>query len=259
MNLKTGYPRPARQPRAMCKILLALGIGLSGSAGMVVATPAPAQAQFISERQEMEAGRQAAAEVESKMRIVTGTRDAQMVERIGRQMASVSGRPGLPWQFRVVEDKSLNAFSLPGYVYVNTGLLDATRNDRDALAGVIAHEVAHVDARHSKKQMEKGALAGLLGSLIVRDKKQAGWFNIAGGLVMMKFSRDDEYDADSRAVRYLQRTGYDPRGMVRFFRKLEKMEGKGSKNLTFFRTHPNSGDRVSRIERQIGSRAAARR
>lgn len=221
--------------------------------GTMITPPASAQSLgLVSEQQELEAGRQAAEQVEQKYRVETGTRRARQVEQIGRKMAAVSGRPGLPWRFRVIRESSVNAFSVPGYVYMHTGLLDAIGGDTAALAGVIAHEVAHTDARHSKEQMEKGAVAGLIGSLITRgDQKKAGWFNLAGNVALLKFSRDDEYEADRLAVRYMRQTGHDPRGMIRFFEKLQRQEGKSSKLTTWFRTHPNSGDRIARIRRLI--------
>jgi predicted Zn-dependent protease len=219
---------------------------------VLLASPAPACADLISERQELEAGREAAQEVERKYRVATGTREARLVEQMGRRLAAASGRPNLPWKFRVIEERTVNAFSVPGYVYVHTGLINAIGDDTDALAGVIAHEVAHTDARHSKEQMEKGAVAGLLGSLLTRgDNRKAGWFNLAGNVVLLKFSRDDEYEADRLAVRYMRRAGYDPNGMIRFFQKLQKQEGRGSNLTTWFRTHPNSGDRIARLRREI--------
>ena len=220
---------------------------------MGAATP-PAHAgglSLVSEQQELEAGRQASQQVEQKYPVVRG-READRVEQIGRRMAAVSSRSRLPWQFRVIRESSVNAFSVPGYVYIHTGLLQAVGNDTDALAGVIAHEVAHTDARHSKEQMEKSAVAGLLGALITRgNSRNMGWFNIAGNVALLKFSRDDEFEADRLAVRYMQRTGYDPRGMIRFFEKLQKQEGRSNQVTNWFRTHPNSGDRISRIRKLI--------
>jgi predicted Zn-dependent protease len=239
-----------KRPAAFAAAVLTL----CGVAGAAAVTPRPAHAQrigLVSERQELEAGHQAARQVESKYRVVTGTREARLIEQIGRRMASVSGRPNLPWRFRLIEQRGVNAFSVPGYVYIQTGLLDAVGGDTDALAGVIAHEVAHTDARHSKKQMEKGAVAGLLGSLITGGgRRNAGLVNIVGNVVLLKFSRDDEFESDRLAVRYMKRTGYDPRGMVRFFQKLQRMEGRGG-GPDFFRTHPNSGDRIRRIDAMI--------
>jgi len=237
------------------------GAALTLALGLASPTPPPARAalDLISERQELEAGRDASRQVEAKYRVVSGTREARLVEDMGRRLAAVSGRPRLNWQFRVIDEPSVNAFSVPGYVYIHTGLLRAIGDDTEALAGVVAHEVAHTDAKHSKKQMEKGAVAGLLGQIITRGgRKNTGWFNLVGNVVLLRFSRDDEYQADRLAVNYLQRTGYDPRGMIRFFRKLQKMEGRGG-TPEFFRTHPNSGDRIARIEKMIGERQADRR
>ena len=241
------------------KLLAAAALYLGGVAVLTIPA-APARAlDLVSERQELEAGRQASQQVESKYRVITGTREARLVEQIGRRMASVSGRRNLPWRFRVIQDPSVNAFSVPGYVYIHTGLLNAVGGDTDALAGVIAHEVAHTDAKHSKEQMEKGAVAGFLGSLITRgDQRKAGWFNIVGNVALLKFSRDDEFEADRLAVRYMQRTGYDPNGMIRFFQKLQKQEGRGNQVTNWFRTHPNSGDRIARIRGQIRQGSARR-
>ncbi len=242
--------RKNHRPIALLAAALAVGTGI---VGVRTFDPAPAQAiDLVSERQELEAGHQAARQVESKYRVVTGTHEARMVEDIGRDMASVSGRPRIPWRFRVIEEPSVNAFSVPGYVYIHTGLIRATGGDVDELAGVIAHEVAHTDARHSKEQMEKGAVAGILGSLISRgNNRKGGWFNLGAGLVMLNYSRNDEYEADRLAVRYMKRTGFNPNGMIEFFQKLQQKEGRGNKVGSFFRTHPYSSDRISRIRSEI--------
>lgn len=239
----------------LSKRIKTTGIALAAFFGTatILAAPNPARGiDLVSESQELEAGRQAAAQVESKYRVVTGAQ-ARLVEQLGRRLAAVSSRPKLDWKFRVIEEPSVNAFAVPGYVYIHTGLLKAVGNDRDALAGVIAHEVGHTAARHSKKQMEKGAVAGLIGAVITKgNSRNAGWFNLAGNVVLLKYSRDDEYEADRLAVDYLQKTGIDPHGMIRFFGKLEKMEGKSNQVASWFRTHPNSGDRIERIRKRIG-------
>lgn len=250
MNLRKNRSTRAAVAAAALSIF-----GVGGAALTAVAvTPGAAHAQLVSEKQELEMGRQAAEEVERKYRLETGTSRARLVEQIGRKMASASKRSNLPWRFRVIQDKSVNAFSVPGYVYVHTGLLDSIGGDTDALAGVIAHEVAHTDAKHSKEQMEKGALAGLLGSLISRGKGSTqGWFNMGANLVLLNYSRSDEYEADRLAVNYMKRTGYDPNGMIRFFQKLQQMQGNQSRAVTFLQTHPSSGDRITRIRQQINS------
>ncbi len=257
----TKNPNGVRTARRGGRVRFAAALGaltLLGAAGVValdITAPRPAQARLdlVSEKQELEAGREAAKQVAAKYKFEKGTSRAQLVEILGRRMSKASGRTNIPWSFNVIEDKTVNAFSIPGYVYVNTGLLDAVGNDKDALAGVVAHEVGHIAAKHSKKQMEKSAVTGLLGGLLSRGNRTTGSIlNLAGGLTLLKFSRDDEYQADSLAVKYLEKTGYDPEGMVRFFRKLEAQEGKTDKVSGFFQTHPNSGDRIERIQKRIG-------
>lgn len=228
--------------------------GVGGVTLAPLTTPA-AHAQrisLVSKAQEMDAGEQASREVESKYRVVTGTREARLVEQIGRRMAAVSGRTDVPYRFRVIDEPAVNAFSIPGYVYVHTGLIRATGNDTDALAGVIAHEVAHIAAKHSKEHMEKSSVAGLLGGLLTRgNRNTSAVFGIAANGILLKHGRDDEYEADRLAVRYMKQTGYDPQGMVRFFSKLQQAEGKDNKLTAFFRTHPASGDRIKRIQQEI--------
>lgn len=228
--------------------------GVGGATLAPVTTPA-AHAQrlgLVNKAQELEAGEQAAREVESKYRVVTGTREARLVEQIGRRMASVSGRTDVPYRFRVIDEPAVNAFSIPGYVYVHTGLIRATAGDTDALAGVIAHEVAHIAAAHSREHMEKSSVAGILGGLLTRGNRNTqALFGIAANGVLLQHGRSDEYEADKLAVRYMKQTGYDPRGMVRFFSKLQRSEGKDNKLTAFFRTHPSSGDRIKRIQEEI--------
>jgi len=252
--------RVATQCRAKHRARFAAALGAlsvlsaSGVVALDLYAPRPAYARLdlVSEKQELEAGREAAKQVAAKYKFETGTSRARLVEILGRRMSKASGRTNIPWTFRVIEDKTVNAFSIPGYVYIHTGLLDAVGSDEDALAGVVAHEVAHIAAKHSKKQMEKSAVAGLVGGLLSRGNRTTGSIlNLAGGLTLLKFSRDDEYQADHLAVEYLGKTGYNPQGMVRFFRKLEAQEGKTDKVSGFFQTHPNSGDRIERIQKQI--------
>jgi predicted Zn-dependent protease len=165
----------------------------------------------------------------------------------------VSERSSIPWTFRVLESRELNAFSVPGYVYVNTALIDSTGGDRDMLAAVIAHEIGHTTGKHAVKQMEKSAIGGLLiGLLAGRNRTTSTLASIAANLVMLGYSRGDENDADKRAVRYMLRAGYDPNGLVRFFEMLQRKGGReGGGLLTYFRTHPPTGDRIKRVTEEI--------
>lgn len=185
----------------------------------------------VSERQEMAAGRRIARQVERRWQVVTGTRQAALVEQIGRRLAQVSGRPHLAWRFCLLKEKTPNAFSLPGRVYVFTGLVDACGDDRDALAGVIAHEVAHTTARHARKQMENGLAVGFIRALV--------------------FGHDEEYEADRLAVRYLRRAGYDPRGMIRLLRTFQKRDGKDGDQAAWLNRHPGNRERIAQIRHLI--------
>jgi beta-barrel assembly-enhancing protease len=228
--------------------VLAAALLISGSL-----VPAQAQFRLISEGQEMEAGRQADRELLQKYRLSRDSNYSNMVQHMGRRLAAVSERPNIDWTFRVLDSRELNAFSVPGYVYMTTATLDALRGDQDAVAGVLAHEIAHTTGKHAVKQMEKGAIGNLLIGLIGgKNKTIGGLAGVAANLVMMGYSRDDENDADKRAVRYTLKAGYDPNGLVRFFQYLQAQGDRGGGGLaTYFRTHPQTSDRISRVQKLI--------
>jgi beta-barrel assembly-enhancing protease len=169
-------------------------------------------------------------------------------------------RDEFEWQVRILEnDTVLNAFCTPGgYIYVYTGLIKYLDSE-DQLAGVLGHEIAHADLRHSTEQLTKNYGIRLIVKLIFGDGSVLG--DVAGGIAGLNFSRGDETEADLQSVRYLYDTEYDPRGVARFF---EKMEAKGETmgQLVFLSTHPNPENRVKDIMRewvQLGSRAGKQR
>ena len=133
------------------------------------------------------------------------------MNHIGRRLVAVCERPDLNWTIRVLDSRELNAFSVPGYVYITTATLNAMRDDQDAIAGVLAHEIGHTCGKHAAKQMEKGAIGSLLVGLIGgRNRTVGSLANVAANLVMLGYSRDDENDADRRAVRYTTKAGWQP-------------------------------------------------
>jgi predicted Zn-dependent protease len=168
----------------------------------------------------------------------------RIVERILKSK-SMLHRDEFAWEVRVIDDDSvLNAFCTPGgYIYVYTGLIRFLDSE-DQLAGVLGHEIAHADLRHSSEQMTKSYGIRLLVQLFFGDGSLLG--NMAGSLADLSFSRGDETEADLQSVRYLYDTDYDPRGVARFF---EKMEAKGESlgPLVFLSTHPNPDNRVQQI------------
>ena len=184
--------------------------------------------------QDVQLGREAAKEIEQQVEVVQDKRLTAYVARIGDRLAKASQAPDYPYTFKVVADKNINAFALPGGpIYVHTGLISAADNESQ-LAGVVAHEVAHVALRHSTSRASKAAAfqipmvlaaqvlgkkGGLLGSL--------GQIGIGFGVnsLFLKYSRKAGKDADIVGARMMARVGYDPVEMARFF---EKLDGSGA-------------------------------
>lgn len=164
-------------------------------------------------------------------------------------------RDEFPWKVLVLEDDTiLNAFCTPGgYIYVYTGLIRYLDSE-DQLAGVLGHEIAHADLRHSTEQITKSTGINMVVRLIFGDGSVIG--DMAGGMANLTFSRSDETEADLQSVRYLYDTDYDPRGVARFFEKMEQ-QGESLGPLVFLSTHPNPENRVARIMKEwekLGSR-----
>ena len=149
------------------------------------------------------------------------------------------------WEVRIIQNDSvLNAFCTPGgYIYVYTGLIKFLDSE-DQLAGVLGHEIAHADLRHSTEQMTKQYGVGLLLRLIFGSSSTLS--SIVGSLVNLSFSRHDETEADMQSVVYLNDTDYDPRGVARFFERLES-QGETLGQVQFLSTHPNPINRVENI------------
>ena len=154
-------------------------------------------------------------------------------------------RDEFPWEVYIIRDDSvLNAFCTPGgYIYVYTGIIKFLDSD-DQLAGVIGHEIAHADLRHSTEQLTKNYGLQIILQVVLGESSFIG--NAAKNLLSLSFSRSDETEADMQSVEYLMDTEYDPRGVARFFQKMEKT-GHSSGPLQFLNTHPNPENRVDNI------------
>jgi predicted Zn-dependent protease len=202
-----------------------------------------------SQEAEMKIGRQLSLQVEQQAKLVDDPLITEYVNRVGQNIVLHSDAK-VPFTIKVIDSDEVNAFALPGgFFYVNKGLILAADNEAE-LAGVMAHEIAHVAARHAMENQGKGtlinygALAGIIfGGPIVSTVLQNGG-GILAGLAMLKFSRGAEEEADRLGVQYLYASGYDPTAMATMFEKLaSKKKKKPGSFAKLFTTHPQSEDR----------------
>jgi predicted Zn-dependent protease len=215
------------------------------------------QLDIVSESQEIDMGKQAAQEVEQTMGTYKDPKVEAYVNRLGQSLAKKTNRPNLPWQFHVVEDSSVNAFALPGGpVFVTRGILGALNSEAE-LAGVMGHECGHVAARHSATQMSKAQVAQLglgLGSILSPTIASVGQVAGAGLQVLfLKFSRDDESQADKLGFAYMANDGYDGREMLGVFKTLDRVSkaAGGGKLPEWLETHPDPGNRLTATQDRL--------
>ncbi len=202
-----------------------------------------------SQEKEIALGRQLALEVEQSAKLVEDPMVTEYVNRVGQNIVLHSDAK-IPFTIKVIDSDEVNAFALPGgYFFVNRGLILAADNEAE-LAGVMAHEIAHVAARHAMENQGKlqainyGLLATILfgGGIASTIAQNAG--GIGQLLSFMKFSRNSEMEADMLGVQYLYASGYDPTGMATMFEKLNAKNKKKPGTLSkIFSTHPQSVDR----------------
>ena len=202
-----------------------------------------------SQEKEMAIGRQLALQVEQQAKLVEDPLITEYVNRVGQNVVLHSDAK-VPFTIKVIDSDEVNAFALPGgFFFVNKGLILAADNEAE-LAGVMAHEIAHVAARHAMENQGKGtlinygALAGIIfGGPIVSTVLQNGG-GILAGLASLKFSRNAETEADKLGVQYLFASGYDPTAMSTMFEKLASRNKKKASSLgKLFATHPQSIER----------------
>jgi beta-barrel assembly-enhancing protease len=213
---------------------------------------------LFSVEQEVQAGQQYSAEVEKQLPLVNDSTINNYVSRLGQRLAAKAPGTQYPYTFKVVNQKEINAFALPGGpIYVNLGTIQAASNESE-LAGVMAHEISHVVMRHSVNQASKQAaaqiplaiLGGRMGGGMVGQLAQLG-IGFGVGSLFMKYSRDAEREADLVGADILYDAGYNPQGMVTFFRKLE--EETGARGSEFFQSHPNPGNRADAVAKEIST------
>ena len=212
---------------------------------------------LFSKEQDIQLGREAAAQVERQMPVVNDAQLQGYIQGIGRKLVSTGLAGDYPYTFKVINDKSINAFALPGGpTFVHTGLIAAADNEAQ-LAGVIGHEIAHVALRHGTNQASKANLiqlpAMLAGAIIGNGSMLGQLAQLGIGLgansVLLKYSRNAETDADILGARMMAKAGYNPVEAARFFEKLEAQGGGGGPQ--FLQSHPNPGNRMKTIQEEI--------
>lgn len=210
---------------------------------------------LVSVPDEIALGRQADAQVRKQTHEVRDARVRTYVASLGRRLAAVAPGAKYPYTFSVADTPELNAFSLPGGpVWVNAGLLAAATTESQ-VAGVIAHEIAHVAERHATAQVTDAIVAkwglGFLGAMLRNSGGAAAAQRMAAllaGGAFLKFSRDDERDADRVGLDIVSRAGWDPRGLIELLEILRQRQRQDPSAVqVFFSTHPSPEQRIEEL------------
>src|SRR5262245_4621005 len=182
---------------------------------------------LVSQSQEIAMGQESDQQVRAEYGFANHPISQAYIQTLGRKLVAVSHRPDLEWHFTVVDSPVVNAFAIPGgYIYLTRGILAYIHNEAE-LAAVMGHEIGHVTARHTVRQLTRTRLApiglGVGGALSPTFGQFGDVARNAVGVLFLRFSRDDEREADRLGVEYAARAGYDPREVSRFFEVLRHL------------------------------------
>lgn len=257
--------RTGCNPRLLIAALVALG-SIASYFGYRTLNPVTGETQHvgaISVEDEVALGLHAAPEMAARFGgLHPDAGVQQLIDAIGRRIVdrSAARRGEYPFEFHVLADaRTVNAFALPGgQVFLTAGLLEKLERENQ-IAGVLAHEIAHVVARHGAEHIAKAQLAqGLTGAAVIatydpqnpRSYQAAAMAAIVGQLITMKYGRDDELESDRLGVRFMAEAGYDPRAMIRVMEVLRDAS-QGDAPPEFLSTHPNPDQRIKQIQQAI--------
>src|SRR5438445_414784 len=220
---------------------------------------------FYSLEKEIALGKQLAQEVERSAKLIDDPVVTEYVNRVGQNLVRNSDAR-VPFTIKVIDSDVVNAFALPGgFFYVNSGLV-LRANEESELAGVMAHEISHVTARHGTKQATKGELIQLasIPAMIFIPYSLAGYgiyqgMNLAIPLTFLKFSRDAEREADFLGLQYMYKAGYDPNSYITFFERIQADEKRQPGTIPkVFSTHPPNSERIANAQKEIARILPAR-
>ena len=254
---RAGARHAVQDPRCSRTWSMAAVLGLA-FLGACATNPVTGERQLalISEEQEIELGRAAAAEIPETIGLVEDEALQSYVSQVGLALARKSERPELPWSFAVVDDPTPNAFALPGgFIFITRGMLNLMNSEAE-LAAVLGHEIGHVTARHSVTQISQQQLAQLglgIGGILVPEIQPFGQALGAGlQLLFLKHGRDAERQSDQLGFRYALNQGYDVSEMADVFSSLERAGGEERSALpAWLTTHPSPGARVEQVQQWI--------
>jgi predicted Zn-dependent protease len=211
---------------------------------------------WYSIEKQVQMGKQFAAQVESSVKLINDPTVTEYVNRIGQNLVRNSDAK-VPFTIKVIDSDEVNAFALPGgFFYVNSGLVLAADNESE-LAGVMAHEIAHVAACHAAREQTRGQLANLASIPLIFVGGGLGYgvysaASVALPMTFLRFSRGFESEADYLGLQYLYKSGYDPQSFIAFFEKLKAQEKKKPGFLSkAFSTHPQTPDRIEKSQEEI--------
>lgn len=216
---------------------------------------------LTSDEREVRMGEAIAEQVLKKFKPLDDPATQERIRALGERLAAVCDRKSLLYHFTVIqyphdthvkEGDDVNAFAIPGgYVFVFEGLVKAAKDD-DELAGVVAHEIGHIAARHPVKRYESSLGTTLVQALAgaTRDARFARGVSAALGQLYLAYSREDELLADRLGVRYMKDAGFDPEGMLRFLQTLQEIHRREIRPFSYFRTHPYIADRIRVVKEE---------
>ena len=213
---------------------------------------------WYSIESEIRMGKEYATQIESSLKLVTDPTINEYVNRVGQNLVRNSDAK-VPFTIKVVDSDVINAMALPGgFFYVNSGLILAADNEAE-LAGVMAHEIAHVAARHTTRQLTRYQFANYMtlplifvgGGIGLAAREAAG---IGIPMTFLKFSRGFEAEADYLGIQYMYKAGYDPNEFVNFFEKIQAQEKKKPGSMAkVFTDHPQTPDRITKSQEEIAT------
>ncbi|MEW5758520.1 MAG: M48 family metallopeptidase [Candidatus Omnitrophota bacterium] len=212
---------------------------------------------IYSTEKEQVMGYNLSKEVEKEFKVLDDSFVQERVNQIGQRIAEVCDRKDLRYHFKVLKVDEVNAFALPGgYVYVFKGMLDKIGDDDDELAGILAHEVAHITARHAIKKLQ--AMWGyMLARVLVASTPQTGnvgqGIDVAFNQILLGYSKEDEYQADKLGAKYMLKAGYNPDKMIALLNRLHKINQRGpTRPFSYDRTHPFTSERIAAVKHAMG-------